>query len=138
MFEDWLNILFEAKTEQGSDGPISKRTVQQAAGHEKRAVADNLIPPSARTRTVIISERAVVSSLALPHNAELLVAKQGVLIDLFGRAATALTSVRAQTSSLPTGDGSEIACTEYKNNGVHPITVMKLLLATQLSELDVQ
>lgn len=91
--------VFEAKTQEFSDGDVAVKTVRQALTHEKCVRDDGFLPEFGTCVTVVVSPRTTIENEARRHAAGLLYCSHAALIDLFDKAAAALTELRTIASA---------------------------------------
>lgn len=128
-------FVFEAKTQEFSNAAISVKTVRQALTHEKCVRDDALLAGFATCATVVVSPRMAIEPEARTHAQNLFYCAHEAVVDLFDKAATALTELRTVASSLSQdlllAEGAKI----YKKHGCQPKSVKTLLLSKKLADL---
>lgn len=138
IFGNWHAFVFEAKTEENSEGGISLETVRQARTHEQRVRADNLIPPFVPCSTVIISPRTAIHNLTTPHVEDTAYISHEKIIKLFKDVAIALEKVRLSALSSTEEALQANALKFYSERSVSLQSVKDRLLETKLKDLPVQ
>jgi hypothetical protein len=131
-FGAWFATVFEAKTEEFKDGPISLKTVRQARTHEHTAKHDHSIPQTVSTSTVIISPRATIAKDALPHVGEMYLVSHDAIIQLFDKAALAFEEVRLIAPDTTEHELRGQAVGIYQKHGVYMPQIRETLTRLRL------
>ena len=137
LYEGWAAFLFEAKTEEFSEGVIGLNSIRQANSHVLTARHDKSIPSSTPTYTAIISPRETLRADALPHVGELRLIGQQQVVELFDKVAGALEEVRM---SAPDASAEQLrvkAIEVYQRCGLFPPQMRTLITSKALSGLRV-
>jgi hypothetical protein len=128
-------FVFEAKTQEFSNGAISVKTVRQALTHEKCVRDDFLLPEFGSCLTIVISPRSTIDPEARPHAQKLFYCPHVALMELFDKVAIALTELRTIMPRLSQDLLSEEATKIYGKHASLPKTVKALLLSKKLDAL---
>jgi hypothetical protein len=136
-FGTWFAAVFEAKTEEFSAGPISLKTVRQAATHERTAKDDKTLPQSTPTATIIISPRDTLAKDAAPHAKDIHRISHDAIVQLFNRAATAFEELRLAAPDSDSHELREKAIAIYQRHGVYMSDVRQFLTSSRLDSLPV-
>jgi hypothetical protein len=128
-------FVFEAKTQEFSEGAISVKTVRQALTHEKCVRDDALLPGFGASATVVVSPRNVIESEARTHAQKLFYCPPAALMELFDKAATALTELRTVARKLSQDLLLAEATMIYEKHGCLPKLVKALLMSKKLADL---
>jgi hypothetical protein len=128
-------FVFEAKTEEFVTGDIAVKTVRQAMTHEKCVRDDALVPVFAPCYTVVVSPRTTIETEARTHAQKLFHCQHDVLVELFDRAAAALTELRTVASNKSQDLILAEALKIYGKHGCLPKSVKAMLLSKRLADL---
>ena len=134
-FDHSEGFVFEAKTQEFSKGAISVKTVRQALTHEKCVRDDSLLPGFAACVTIVVSPRNTIEPEARTHAQKLLYCPHAAVMELFDKAATALTELRTIAPKLSQDLLLAEAIKIYEKCGCLPKSVKCLLLSKKLADL---
>jgi hypothetical protein len=132
----WRSFVFEAKTDETPNAPISLTTVRQALTHQRCVYDDRLLPPHTQLHTVVISPRSTIDDEARRHASDLLYCSHSHIIELFDRAAAALTEVRTIAVESSPEELRDKALQIYIRHRVMPDTVASMLSAVTLATMQ--
>jgi len=138
IFGNWHAFVFEAKTDENSEGGISLKTVRQALTHQQRVRADNLIPPFMPCSTVVISPRTAIHNLATPHVEDIAYTSHDEIIKLFNDASIALERVRSSATGSTEETLQVNALQFYSERSVSLQSIKDRLLKRKLKDLPIQ
>jgi hypothetical protein len=93
-------ILFEAKTEEKPENPLSAESVRQANTHHRWVENTYPWPSPAASLTIIVSAKEMIHGAAAPIAGEVCVASPDVLRAIAARTAEALGVARAAARCL--------------------------------------
>jgi len=96
---DSFALVFEAKSDESENDPISVRTVRQARTHETWARKECELSDEAAIHTIIVTPRSTVASQAKTYGAEMFAADLDTIRELGEDAAEALRRIRALADS---------------------------------------
>jgi hypothetical protein len=136
-FGTWFAVVFEAKTEEFTEGHISLKTVRQATTHGRTAKQDNTIPQSTPTQTIIISPRETIAKDAVAHAEAMYRLSHEEIVDLFNKAAAAFEELRLTAPDIGSQRLRERAVEIYTKHGVYMSDVRSLLISVPLKSLSV-
>lgn len=129
------HFAFEAKTEKGSDGALSKKEVLQARGHidwVKAKLADG--GESTRIESIIISPTRDLDAAAKPHAGNVLWLHPDAVLTLANDAATLLQEVRQAFHGVDFGEAKDELCAKVKLSNLHLDGILEALLTTSLGD----
>jgi hypothetical protein len=118
-----------------SNGAISVKTVRQALTHERCVRDDALLADFATCATVVISPRVVIEPEARTQAQQIFYCPHEALVDLFDKAAAALTELRTVASNLSQDLFLAEATKIYGKHVCLPKSVKALLLSKKLADL---
>jgi hypothetical protein len=136
IFGNWQAFVFEAKTDENSEGEISLDTVRQALTHEQRVRADKLIPEFVPCSTIVISPRIVLHKLAVSHADDIAYLSHDEVIKIFDDVALALERLRASACGSTDEALRENAINFYLEKMVDLERIKNRLLKRKLRDLS--
>ena len=134
----WRAFVFEAKTDEVTDAPISLASVRQALTHAKCVRDDRLLPAHTPLQTVVISPRSTIETEARNHAGNLLYCSHETIVNLFDRASAALTELRAIAAKTSQEELPDEALKIYAKHQVLPDAVVSLLSDVNLVNMKTQ
>jgi hypothetical protein len=127
-------LVFEAKTDEGAAGAISKATTLQAAGHINW-IKENLATVPKQLDLVVISPRGKLDNSAVPHAKAQYHLTPYALRSLTTRVISALRTIRSATSQSD-ADGFKRKIYEvFKRDQLLPDMLLQSLLTTPVLAL---
>lgn len=135
-FDDWCGIVFEAKTDEAAEGPVSVSTVRQARTHIERVRSDGLLSDSVPCLTVLISPRERLHPDAIPHVEDIYWVSHDAVVSLFESAQTALTTVRSRAGNQSDERLLDTARAVYGEAGASPTQLRTQFEACPLRNLQ--
>jgi len=132
----WRAYVFEAKTDEVADAPISLASVRQALTHAKCVRDDRLLPTHTSLHTVVISPRSTIDVEARKHAANLLYCSHAQIVALFDQAVAALTELRTITAKTSQEELPDEALKIYAKFHVLPEHVDSLLSGGGISKMQ--
>jgi Type III restriction enzyme, res subunit/Helicase C-terminal domain len=138
IFGNWQAFVFEAKTNESSEGGISIDTVRQALTHEQRVRVDNLIPEFVPCSTIVISPRTMLHKLAFPHADNITYMSHDEVIKMFNDVALALERLRSSACGSTDEALCENAMKFYSEKMVDLENIKNRLLKRKLRDLPLQ
>lgn len=127
-------IVFEAKTEERPDTPLSAETVRQAATHQQwlTNVAGWEDPETAIT--VIVSPKATVEASAAPLAGELRLVEPGRLRDIAARTFDALRHARAAARGMTSSELEAAIAQAFADRGLSTEAVVAELGTRRIAD----
>lgn len=130
-----ISIVFEAKSDEDEDEPISLKTVRQAGSHANWVRNRNEISPGTTTHTVLITPRTNIRKDAQTSTNDISHATPDAFRDLFARAAEVLNSIRARARSLSEEARRELIIEQYHSARLTQADLIDTLLVHKLRSL---
>lgn len=130
-----LAIVWEAKSNEASEGEVGARTAQQVAGHRAWVLENRNMAADAHVITLLASDRNRVSRAALVHADDVHVVSLDEIRRLAEQTVAALARVRAR--GVKGGDAGlrALIVDELKGSGLLPTDLESRLSARRLDEL---
>lgn len=135
-FEPEIHVVFEAKSEKGTDAVLSKTDVLQAGGHVnwvKTKLASN--PQSARIVPVIVSPASNLHETARPHTEGVFWVDHKEVGRLAKTTADVLGELRTEFSGSDFSEVKDRFSAKVKLGNLHLDGVLELLTKTPLQAL---
>ena len=127
-------ILFEAKTEERSDTPLSADTVRQASTHERWVANELQWDPPAQILTIVVTHKELVHSAAAPIAGDVRMISPEALRDVGELAFEALREVRAAARGLADSEITGRIVTAFAGRGLDSLTLMTKLGLRRVSD----
>lgn len=137
-FVDGSGIVFEAKSEEQSDGVISLGKVRQALTHEDWLRQHEKVPADMKLKTVFATYQDSIESSAQKCAADLRYVNIKGVISLFERVSKTLTEIRNQARNLSEEAMSELIDKRYRDAKLTHKAVAAALTEARLSELQIR
>jgi len=134
----WRAFVFEAKTDEITDAPITLASVRQALTHAKCVRDDRLLPTHTPLQTAVISPRSTIDGEARKHAGNLLYCSHEQIVGLFDRAAAALTELRTIATRTLQEELPDEALKIYAKHQVLPEAVVSVLSGVNLANMQTQ
>lgn len=132
-----LCLVFEAKTDEVPEAPISRTATQQAAGHARWAEARLTLQERTQIVIVLVSPRTQLAAAAGPHVDSVFVVAPGAIREIADEAMAAAREVRGTAAPgeplLAQMKFSEV----FRRSGLLPEDVVLRLTARSLRSLPV-
>jgi len=123
----WRAFVFEAKTDEHEASPLSLASVRQALTHAKCVRDDRLLPDHTPLQSVVISPRSAIDDEARRHAGDLLYCSHVQIVEIFDRAAAALTELRTITAKTSQEELPDEALKIYSKHHALPDTIVLIL-----------
>lgn len=131
-------VAFEAKSNEGQDGPVSLNTAREARGHINW-VTSNLEASSHTSRfTVIISDRTTMAADAVPNSEDLYVVSLSDVRELARKVAATMRALRAQASDVRNESFRQVIAERLKDEGLDPRNILARLQSKPLGEFPIR
>ena len=134
----WRAFVFEAKTDEGETSPLSLTSVRQALTHAKCVRDDRLLPAHTPLQSVVISPRSTIDAEARRHAGDLLYCSHAQIVELFDRAAAALTELRTIAAKTSQEELPDEALKIYSKHQALPEAVASILSGVNLGNMQTQ
>ncbi len=128
-------LLFESKSDETPDDPISVSTCRQAQGHEKWLRKQPMIPGNAEVTTIVVSPRSVLAKEAVPHAEGLYYMPIGEVRTLVETGLTGLRSIRSKAADLDVEDRLPIILDGLTGSGLTHEFLLERLTKRRLKEM---
>ena len=132
----WRSFVFEAKTDEIANAPITLASVRQALTHPKCVRDDRLLPTHTQLQTVVISPRATIDDEARNHAGDLFYCSHAQMVELFDRVAAALTEVRTIAAKTSQEELPDDALKIYAKHKALPDAVASMFTAVNLVKMQ--
>lgn len=132
----WRSFVFEAKTDEIPNAHITLASVRQALTHPKCVSDDRLLPQHTQLQTVVISPRSTIDDEARKHAGDLFYCSHAQMVELFDRAAAALTEVRTIAAKTSREDLLDESLRIYAKHKALPDAVASILTAVTLVKMQ--
>lgn len=130
--DEWL--LFEAKTEERADTPVSAESVRQAITHAGWVASELGWEPPARQLTCVVSHKESVDTVAQPIAGDLLLVEPALLRDTLERAAAALREARATARGLSDDAFAAEIGAAFTRHGLDTDSLVSALSARRIAD----
>ncbi len=127
--------LFEGKSEETTEDPISVDDCRQAAGHLKWASADPQLKNCKAFRSILVTPRTTIDKNAVPHANNLFFMTPSDMQSLFERAKAMLTAVRTVMIDEADEEFKEKIISELIKNDLTPTSIQAILQAKSVDDL---
>jgi hypothetical protein len=121
--------LFECKSGESQEGPISVDDCRQANGHRNWAKADERLKACRKTYTILVTPRVHLHKDAIPHAKDLYLLKPADLVELYERAKGMLSEIRSTMTSEMDEEFKERILSELVQKELTPGSLQRLLLS---------
>jgi hypothetical protein len=132
-----IAIVFEAKTEENPDNPISLRTIRQALTHEEWVRSNGELSEETQAFTGLITHQSTIKTEAQMVAEDVRHIAVQEVRELFTRAATLINSVRARARAMSDENLRELIDQMYREATLTHEDLLRLLLARELKNLPV-
>jgi hypothetical protein len=124
-----IAFLLEGKSEASPEGPISVDDCRQASGHLKWAGAEQRLRDCRQTFSILVTPRASLDKIAVPHAKGVYLMTPADMKVLFGRTKAMLSTVRGTMTDELDEEFKEGILSELVRADLTPDSVRKLLLS---------
>jgi DEAD/DEAH box helicase/Helicase C-terminal domain len=122
-----LALLFEGKSEESPEGPVSVEDCRQASGHLKWASSEQGLKGCKSVLSILVTPRSSLDKNALPHAKDLYLTKPSDLWRIFERAQAMLMTVRSAMTDEMDEEFKERILSELVSTELTPNSIQELL-----------
>ena len=133
VFPDELVVVFEAKSNEDPKGSISLNTARQAQGHLRWVTRNGKLQSDTPITSVVISDREMVASDALPSAKGLFVVGLTAIRELGQKVVSTIRSLRVEASETSSEEFRRVIVDRLKDEKLDPASIQAAL---QLMPLD--
>ncbi len=137
-FPDELVVVFEAKSDENPDGPISLSTSRQTQGHIRWVKSDRGLASDTPIISVVISDREVVASEAMPSAQGLFVVGLKAIRELGQKVVSTIRSLRVEASETSSEEFRHAVVERLKDEKIDPASIQAFLQRMPIDDLPVQ
>jgi hypothetical protein len=128
-------VVFESKSDETPNDPISVSTCRQAQGHERWMRNQPMLPGNSEVLTIVVSPRSVLAKEALPHADGLFYVPISEMRTLAEAVVTNLRSMRSRAADLDLEDRLPVILDGVNGSGLTHEALHKRLTKRRLKEI---
>lgn len=132
---DRFAVVWEAKSQEASDGEVGARAAQQTAGHRAWTLENRHLARDARVLTLLASDRTRVARSAIPHVDDVRIVRLDEIRNIAEEVTAALARVRARGATSDDASLRALIVSEFSASGLLPSSIQARLGARRLDEL---
>ena len=126
-FTDESVVVFEAKSNENPTGSISLSTARQAQGHIPWVASNHNLQDDTSITSVVISDREMVASEALPSAKGLFVVSLKFIRELGRKVASTVRALRVEASETSSEEFRRVIADRLKDEGLDPASIQAAL-----------
>lgn len=130
-----FGLVFEAKSDQSPDGPVSLTDVRQARTHAEWVRSKQLLGEAAELVTLVVTPRRTIDDNAKTSAGDLRYFHIDELRTLFDRAAACLRRIRSGIASTDDAQALQLITAQFTADSLMPRDVASALIARRLGDL---
>ena len=130
-------IAFEAKSNEQNEGPISLGTAREAQGHINWVSSNLQIESSMQIAAVVISDREMVASEAMPNTEALFVVELASIRRLCRKVASVVRALRAEATETDSEEFRKTIAKRLKDEEIGPRNIQATFKRKPLSDFPV-
>ncbi len=132
---DEIAYLFEGKSEENPESPISVDDCRQASGHLKWASAEPQLKNCKAFRSILVTPRTIIDKKAIPHAEHLFFITPFELQSLFDRTKMMLSSVRSVMINENEEEFKEKIMSELVRTDLTPNSILSIFQSKPVQTL---
>jgi hypothetical protein len=136
--DNQIFFVFECKSDETPNDPISVSTCRQAQGHEKWMRNQPMIPGNAEIIKIVVSPRTVLAKEAVPHAEGLFYVPIGEIRKLAETTVTNLRSTRSKAADLDLEDRLPVILDGANGSGLTHEALHERLTKKRLKDIKIR
>jgi hypothetical protein len=132
-----LSLVFEAKSDESPENPISVSNVRQAGYHASWLHGKNIINKERKLHTVLITHKSTISETAHSMANDIYFAKVDSIRQLFNKVATVLNEIRLLSRDISEEKLHELIIEKFTENKLLGRKIIEDYFSVELKSLPI-